>query len=1460
MHFTVYKKIAAFILSVCVILSALVTGADAESPNDSSLITVIENNVILSLEFADTYYNLQNSGYDDANDYRGRSLNLTNAALNAYNTENSTELTLANITAVRVKTVNGAFLCGQFISFIKDKLPSVIEIDMKDANVTTRNFAWETDGYTDNAIYDGYFGVYSGEPRLMAVKKIILPDTLEIIMNYAFKNLGTLETIVFGNSLKSIGYEAFQNCMSLKALDFPDSLNAFGGETQWYTEGCESLAAVSYHGLSQADGSDFFAALSTIIVKAPVVTVDLSNSGIDTSNALKIANKRRITYLNLSGCGNIEYGSSDGTALYERLNYMKSNGAEVLKTENSGYISTEGGEVKLSLHFGVTYYDMQETAYDDVNDIRGKALQLTANAQLKYNTENSANISTEDITHLTVSCDDGIYITGRFSDFIKTKLSGVTEIDMSGANVTTRTYAWETDGYTDNALQDQYFGIYSGAPSLTSVKKIILPDTLEVMYDYVFKNLNTLETVVFGNSLKTMGFEAFQNCTSLKTLELPSSLNEFTGDTAWYVYGCTALTDISYHGAADGKSGFFAKLASLINNSPAVKVDMSGSGMDAAGALAIAWNNNLTYLNISSCTEIDYTTDVGGELYSRLHSLSETGKTIIMSDYSARIELTDGMIELNICFVRNDYSSEKALELTNSAINEYNEDSTLSIVMQSIKAVRAKTAKGVSLNSVFTNFIAERLPWVTRLDISKAAITSNTDDGNAVRTELIALSNNGTDVIFTDVLGDANADGNFDILDIIHIEKYLAHDIDRIINSESVVDLNMDGLINGTELAVMRKALMQAENLEKYAEKYRNTYELTVGADSIGEYIYMGWFLTADMAQTYQKMNSAQRGQFLNYVFNGERVNYFGLIADVDKYYENSENGFNINAFKADWLVGKGGLLDEIAERGTDVFLNISSVPSALGGEGSHKLADGCEQEFAQFVADAAHAVKEECSLNIKYVSLGDEPDGGSWDSEVIEHYKTVPQIKECLKACGMGNVGIIGPNTCLIEQKWFNTLRSKENTWNAMSAVTGHDFSFGIVSDSLFNSSRVTGMPIFVNSMGILNEHTIASDFIVADRDGKQKVADYYTAVRNISAFLNDINKGANATMLWTPLVNTANYSALDNTAPNFYHIYYNENGKVFANNFATSANFDYYSQAVNTVRPGAHIYQTSTDREGTMGGSFEEYTMNATAAVNTDGTWGINLFNKTDSTVAKPYKNADHAPVPQEARVINVRLDIKGLYGSGEKEFKVYSTNINSGAAEEKGSIILSDGKGEIEVAPLELISLRSSESIGVTAAPLPIEQRTGNLTVALTGENYIIKNGVDVSLNSAAELKYYNDYHSCGIMLEAEDFANLIGANYNSSLFGLSATVSNGTGTMTFNRSRGTVQYSGSVSGTLSLPESLVYKNGRYYFVISDTEAEKIGKIFSIDYRQYENTGLIVIGKTDVGNLGLFTRLFE
>ena len=115
-------------------------------------------------------------------------------------------------------------------------------------------------------------------------------------------------------------------------------------------------------------------------------------------------------------------------------------------------------------------------------------------------------------------------------------------------------------------------------------------------------------------------------------------------------------------------------------------------------------------------------------------------------------------------------------------------------------------------------------------------------------------------------------------------------------------------------------------------------------------------------------------------------------------------------------------------------------------------------------------------------------------------------------------------------------------------------------------------------------------------------------------------------------------------------------------------------------------------------MSGSFENCILNANAGLNADGTWGINIFNKTDSTVAKPFKGMSYAPVPQSARKINLRLDVKGLYGSGSQSFKVYATNPSGDASEYRGTITLIDGKGYITVDSLEMISLRSCESIGL------------------------------------------------------------------------------------------------------------------------------------------------------------------
>lgn len=56
------------------------------------------------------------------------------------------------------------------------------------------------------------------------IKKVVLPDSVEIIGYQAFNYCPDLEEIVFGKGLKEVGYFAFNACDSLTELVFPDGL------------------------------------------------------------------------------------------------------------------------------------------------------------------------------------------------------------------------------------------------------------------------------------------------------------------------------------------------------------------------------------------------------------------------------------------------------------------------------------------------------------------------------------------------------------------------------------------------------------------------------------------------------------------------------------------------------------------------------------------------------------------------------------------------------------------------------------------------------------------------------------------------------------------------------------------------------------------------------------------------------------------------------------------------------------------------------------------------------------------------------------------------------------------------------------------------------------------------------------------------------------------------------------
>lgn len=86
----------------------------------------------------------------------------------------------------------------------------------------------------------------------------------------------------------------------------------------------------------------------------------------------------------------------------------------------------------------------------------------------------------------------------------------------------------------DGFLRDAQINEYSIAEGVTkigkhafagsSIRKVVLPNSLKEMDEHVFRNCPNLETVVFGNNLTYVSAFCFLKCSSLKHITIPDSL------------------------------------------------------------------------------------------------------------------------------------------------------------------------------------------------------------------------------------------------------------------------------------------------------------------------------------------------------------------------------------------------------------------------------------------------------------------------------------------------------------------------------------------------------------------------------------------------------------------------------------------------------------------------------------------------------------------------------------------------------------------------------------------------------------------------------------------------------------------------------------------------------------------------------------------------------------------------
>lgn len=162
-------------------------------------------------------------------------------------------------------------------------------------------------------------------------------------------------------------------------------------------------------------------------------------------------------------------------------------------------------------------------------------------------------------------------------------------------------------GYEGDAIQDDevyvpsmfgertVIGVGSAAfYHLTSLKKVVLPDTVTYIDANAFTNCINLETVVLSKNLTEIGNSAFLGCESLTTLENLSEAPVTTiGQSAFW--GCTAL-DMQLPATLEsiGDAAFWeCKALKQVIVPDSLKTIGTLAFYDCAGIETIRLNNNL---------------------------------------------------------------------------------------------------------------------------------------------------------------------------------------------------------------------------------------------------------------------------------------------------------------------------------------------------------------------------------------------------------------------------------------------------------------------------------------------------------------------------------------------------------------------------------------------------------------------------------------------------------------------------------------------------------------------------------------------------------------------------------------------------------------------------------------------------------------------------------------------------
>ena len=449
--------------------------------------------------------------------------------------------------------VHAYYLTGQ------DNLRSLISEDDK-YNVEKLVLVGKLSSDDKNFIREISRNRYVNGQEVMGSLKYLDMSELEdtIFVSSSFSDCRSLETVVLPSNIKVIGNSAFANCTGISSLIIPESLTELG----WGAfRGCKGLRSMLFLGINAPQLSDeVFGEIYTdycIIVPSGATDYQTKNYWKNMTNIYEAD----ILPMLIMNSGSVELYNVD------------TNGAN--SDELSAYVITWDG-IKTD---GIIWSTSDSTIVTVATDGSIKAGSIEGEAVITASYTDKGNTITSDCKVSVVDVSDykivNVATAGTLSDLLtedeifdtkKLIVSGNLNSDdirvlrrMAGrdenGNVTAGSlevlnmnkakivYGGEGYYYENNwwsEVSDNTFSSYIFR-SCNSLRKIVLPSSLNYLESYAFYECSNLEEVILPDGLTNIGYETFGDCRKLSKVNIPSSVTNLSG---WVFYGCTSLKTI----------------------------------------------------------------------------------------------------------------------------------------------------------------------------------------------------------------------------------------------------------------------------------------------------------------------------------------------------------------------------------------------------------------------------------------------------------------------------------------------------------------------------------------------------------------------------------------------------------------------------------------------------------------------------------------------------------------------------------------------------------------------------------------------------------------------------------------------------------------------------------------------------------------------------------------------------